>query len=589
MKSCLGELAILNVLSGQVMAEAMSRHNAGILKVPTEADFESPVGPPNEPQPDGTETPKLSLGTKLAMAMLEPISDPSSPAAVVPTLLRADTEALKAVDFLDLSRTSDVEAKITARLVRFAHGVNLPPEVIEGHMQTTFSNAGQIDEDTFDDYLDPRARFLAQSWTYSILTPDLLNLFPEQAEIVSRVFVWFDASDLIETTDPAETALEAWDRGLLSDIATRKHLGYDESDAPDDLERLTRLAFSGAAAPTPEVLDAIFDLVGIHVTPPAPAPSAPTTVPAPAAAASAVAYLRRHPAVLARLVDASAVLAPSPKALTAGRTRPLGARLLAIDRDLRTRLLTAASMAMDRAIERAMNKSRGAAARRAAVAADALPPEELLAGAWDKLHDQFMTWGAGAQADALDIASRTASGLSTAQRDLYQVRQARSLDEGWSWMERTLTNLATARLLDPAAIIEPAQGELDLGLRVAPGVVRTAMAQAGGATGLHVTDHGGVFLALSQGASRPAGGIATGEDITGALSEAGAAVEGYVWVYGPARRKTFDPHLELDGVEFRNFDDDVLANPDSFPEFAYYMPGDHDGCLCDFEPTIIIP
>lgn len=614
MKSCLGELAILNVLSGQVLAESMSRHNAGIITVPTEADFDTPVGPPNEPQPDGTEARPLSLATKLAFAILEPISDPSSPAAVVPTILKADAESLKAVQFIDLSRTSDVEAKITARLVRFAHGVNLPPEVIEGHMQTTFANAGQIDEDTFDDYLDPRARFLAQSWTYSILTPDLIQLFPGQEDVVNRIFVWYDASDIIETTDPAAGAFNAWDRGLLSDIAARKHLGYDESDAPSDLERLTRLAFNGVARPTPEVLDAIYDLVGIHVTPTVPAGNVekpppvedPNTVPdqppppppTPGATAAALAYLRRHPETLTRLVDAAAVISPPieathrpvpVKALTAGRTRPLGQRLLAIDRDLRTRLLTAASIAMDRALERATNKSRGATARRKAVAADALPPEDLLDGAWDKLHDQFMSWGAGAQADALDIASRAASGLSTAQRDLFKVRQAGSLEEAWGWFERTLTTLATATLLDPAAIIEPAQGEFDLGLRVPPGIVRTAMAYAGGATGLQVTGKGGVFLALSQGGTRPPGGIATGEDISSALSEAGTSQEGYAWVYGPARRKTFEPHLELDGLEFENFDDDSLANRDSFPETDYYMPGDHDGCLCDFEPIILSP
>jgi hypothetical protein len=614
MKSCLGELALLQVLSGQVMAEAMSRHNAGILAVPTEADMEAPVSPPGEP--DNPEAPPLTLGMKLGVALLEPITDPSSPAAVVPTIVKADKESLGGIKWIDLSRTSDAEAKITARLTRFAHGVNLPPEVIEGHMQTTFANAGQIDEDTFDDYLDPRARFLAQSWTYSILTPDLLQLFPDQGDVISRIFVWYDASDIIETTDPAAGAFNAWDRGLLSDIATRKHLGYDEGDAPSDLERLTRLAFNGVARPTPEVLDAIYNLVGIHVTPTVPAgnvevpPPAedPTAVPdasppppavTAAATAAALAYLQRHPTVLVRLLDAAGARngAPieathrpaAPKTLAAGRkaARPLGQRLLAIDQNLRTRLLTASTAAMDRAIERATNKSRGAAARRKAVAADALPPEELLDGAWDKLHDQFMSWGAGAQADALDLASRAVSGLSTAQRDLYQVRQAGSLEEAWAWLERTLTNLATATLLDPAAIIEPAQGELDLGLRVAPGIVRTAMAYAGGATGLQVDDSGGVFLALSQAGTRPPGGIGTGEDITGILSEGGAGVEGYAWVYGPGRRKTFEPHLELDGVEFVNFDDDVLANSDSFPSGNYYMPGDHDGCLCDFEPIIL--
>jgi hypothetical protein len=47
------------------------------------------------------------------------------------------------------------------------------------------------------------------------------------------------------------------------------------------------------------------------------------------------------------------------------------------------------------------------------------------------------------------------------------------------------------------------------------------------------------------------------------------------------------PHMNLDGQVFRNFDDPVLANGSGWPPYSFYMPGDHAGCICDFEPIIV--
>jgi hypothetical protein len=59
-------------------------------------------------------------------------------------------------------------------------------------------------------------------------------------------------------------------------------------------------------------------------------------------------------------------------------------------------------------------------------------------------------------------------------------------------------------------------------------------------------------------------------------------------VYGPAfRQRPFEPHMRLDGTEFGNFDDSQLINGSGFPPYGYYFPGDHSGCICDFEPIII--
>jgi hypothetical protein len=62
------------------------------------------------------------------------------------------------------------------------------------------------------------------------------------------------------------------------------------------------------------------------------------------------------------------------------------------------------------------------------------------------------------------------------------------------------------------------------------------------------------------------------------------AAVSHTWVTGDPQRP-FEPHQELDGVEFENWDDDRLVNNEPWPPYDFYTPGDHDGCLCDTEIT----
>lgn len=81
-------------------------------------------------------------------------------------------------------------------------------------------------------------------------------------------------------------------------------------------------------------------------------------------------------------------------------------------------------------------------------------------------------------------------------------------------------------------------------------------------------------------------GIATGPLVADLAAEQGIGTEGYEWIYGTApRAHPFEPHVELDGTFFLSFDE--LVNPESFPDTPFLFPGDHDGCICDYLPTLI--
>lgn len=608
MRGVLNDCKALQVLSQQQYAESLSRQSAGVLLVPNELS----TGPamPTEPEDDGAPTDPFT--EELMVALTSPIEDPSSASSVMPMVVRGPSEALKEFRQVHIGRDSSdtLDKRIEARIQRIARGLNLPVEVVMGHQQTTYANAEQVDQDTFEDHLEPRCRLMVDALTVGFLRPQLeqSNVAPD---VLQRIVVWYDASALIRQPDTDANAGEAFDRFAISDEAYRRHKGFTEDDAPDPIDIIIRAGLRRGiltAELTAALLKQLADEAGVEL-PAAPAEIAPDTSAPPSAAAAQLAQVaallvarqraKSQPKATARQRDAITVTSS-----TRPRWNP-GVDLVAFDRDLRTRLHVAAESAMTRALERAgarlRTKANGmrtmlrtvdnvhvACTMGSQLALQAATHDELIGDdTWDALEEQFMSWAGQTQSDVLDVVSRATVGLSTAERATLQLRQAGDLSEAWSWMRDALTALAGQRMFDPDPAA-PALGEFDPAMRVPPGLIRQSMSRAGGASGLITTDKGGAFVTLADGGTRPAGGIGTGELVRETLRDHGVPLEGYRWVYGPAMRKRpFDPHRELDGTEFVNFDDDVLANRSGWPEFAFYLPGDHDGCLCDVEPIII--
>lgn len=613
MRGVLGECKVLQVLSQQVMAHAMRAASAGFFTMPNELSFGA--ADPTEPE-DGEAAVADPLLEFFARILVNPIDDPSDPATVQPGIIRGPAEFLHP-DFLrripmwDKDMDASLEERIKARIDRLARGLNLPVEVVMGHQATTYANAEQVDQDTFEDHLEPRCTLIADALTVGYLRPNLLDA-GYAPELVDRIRVWYDASALIAQPDTEKNADEAHKKFVISDAAYRRAKGYTEDDAPDPLEVLIRAGLQRGiltADLTSALIVALADEAGVDL-PAAPAELQPAQAVAGDAAATNLAELaallltasaRRRPATRANAVPARAALT----AATRG-TPDFGRQLADVDRELRTRLVVAANDAMARALEKAGNRMRSKANGQREVLRDvparmvaatlgptlalrAASTDDALEGAWDELERQFMEWGAQAQASALDVASLVASGLTTAERASLGLRQADDLAQAWAWMRDALQALAGVRMFDPDPAA-PDLGEFDPTLRVPTGLVRQAIARAGGATGLVTNGQGGAYITMTDAGTRPAGGIGTGELLRGVLRDHGVGTEGYRWVYGPAFRKNpFDPHRQLDGVTFVNFDDEVLANTDGWPETAYYMPGDHSGCICDVEPILLPP
>ena len=216
---------------------------------------------------------------------------------------------------------------------------------------------------------------------------------------------------------------------------------------------------------------------------------------------------------------------------------------------------------------------------------------------WSDVRAVFDQWGTAAQQASLHAAVKALRLPADDPRVVQvQTRQSEARERAWHVMAEGLTALAHRLMYDPNPNGDPEDSleRANPDTIVPTGLVRQVLNVLGGGdgTGKKPMTASAIFdapdITMTLGAEDPMPQVGTGEDVSGLLEDSGASVEGYTWVHGFAL-KPFDPHLELDGVEFSSFDDDQLANPDSFPAVEYFLPGDHKGCTCDFMPGWALP
>jgi hypothetical protein len=624
-----GECEALVTLHAELLADSRSRHNAGIVTLPNELSFQ---GPPDDGEDVGDGAVEDPFADEFSETFTDPVDDPLEPGAVAPAAMRGPGEWLKPdyVRWMDMGRkpSGELDAKINNRVARLARGLGLPVEKIMGHQSTTFANAAQVDADEFTDYVEPDVQLLVDCLTVGFLVPNLEDdgLLPAEA---ASVFVWYDASDAIRDPDMTAAADAAHDRFEISSDGYRRLRGIPDDMAPDPLEQITRAALkrgvlsqdvalailqmlpqgpSIEVVPIPRVTDS--QQLPAGEDPAVPNDSTDTSGDSSAATATSMAgVLARHPAFTASLLERRL---RRPDAIVAsGRPKRnvvegLGRRLMAVDMDLRSRLLVLANATVDRALEKAGNRLRAQASFRPLVAsvgsrhvaahlgraliADAgMDPAGLLDDTMSTMREQFMAWGETAQADAIEAVSRAVGGFTEARRAELQLRQADSLEEAWTWLHDALVGRAEQVLFDPAVAAAETVGEVASGAGSVPaGLIRQALSIAGGSPSVATRTGSDAFVTLSS--EQYEGGIGTGSLVNDVLDQMGYGTEGYEWVYGPSgRSRPFEPHVELDGVTFEDWTDPVLAVEDSFPDGGYYLPGDHGGCLCDVAPVIIAP
>lgn len=597
------------LIGRELRAAARSRVAAnGILLVPDGMEIVR--------KPDGSRN---DFQTELEFTMLAPISNEGDAGAVVPVVMKGPAEQLEKVRHIVLARetSKDLIDKLESSLLRLREGMDMPPDANQSVRDMNHWSAWSVSQENWKNYLEPGTRLIDDSLTEAYLRPSLMmpvakggaGLSEEEAELVQ---VWHDAGNVTENANRGEDAKELYDRGEVGGEYLRSALGAGKDDAPDDAEYHRMLAWKAADNMTPELGQAMLQeflrSMGIggvttivpgtaeRISPnrgaieasrptsgtPGTQPSSPTPVATPEGVAASGAPSQQRVLDSVRLITAE--------------------RLAEIEQALRDRLLVAADAEMLRCLEKAGARVRGSLQRRDAdlaaevkgLAAESvcsmvferagdlgLGEDTLLGQAFTRLAKKWTDW---TMAAVRDVARAVADmlGLSLVDTNALVRKLSARIPTAWKSLETRLRSRALDRLYGRSG--DELRGEVPDTL-VRPGDIRSALAEIGGlppggVDGNRVTRPGEVL-----------GGLALGRDIT-ELVDSKAARVGFVWKYGiTPRGRQFEPHRNLNGHRFTDWDDDALIPPAEHAWLGPRMaPGDHDGCLCDYVPAwAIIP
>jgi hypothetical protein len=192
------------------------------------------VGAAVDPE-TGAETPVNDFVDALTEAMVQPLENRDSAAALVPLVIKVPDDVVDKVQHITFATPFDEQAKELRdeAIRRLALGLDAPPEVLLGLGSTNHWSAWQIDEATTKTHIEPLLGLVCDALTTQFLWPAL-----EAAGVDNfREFIlWYDTAPLTMRPNRPTEATEGHDRGLLSDEAWRRYLGFDESDAPEPSE-----------------------------------------------------------------------------------------------------------------------------------------------------------------------------------------------------------------------------------------------------------------------------------------------------------------------------------------------------------------
>jgi len=606
MRRLLGVCDELLLLTQLVQGIARSRiaMTGRILAIADEFSLDSASPGPTEDAGDGAARDDPFI-EDLMVAATAAMTDPTSAAAALPLIIRGRHDLLRdGIISIDLDRKIDEMTLALRReaIERIANGVNLPREVVLGIGATNHWNAEEIRNQAWKVHLEPRAMTIAAAITEAFYRPQLLAEGVDP-EIVRRCVVGYDPTWFVGTPDLAESANEALDRFAISWEAYRRATGWDPDDAPDEDEVKLRLWIEQQKKVTERV--ALEGVTGeVEGT-----PSGPGTQPIEEATPVEETAPEKVPGTPQKTAPAPA---PAAALVAAGRRRgvgQIGARLSGIERDLRARLQADANAVAARALERAGAKVRSAASRRkiaaemeqwpvaeipanmgrAGVQMLGLNDEELLAGALGTFGARYAMQVQRGQEAAARAAADAVDGRDIDPDDLNETMEP-ARNHGWQVLAAGMGLLLSRILYDPHPQAPPV-GEFDAASVIPVGLIRASLNAAGGAqvpVPQTVDDVSRLVDAFRPGDRSSEGmGATGGPDMTTIFSESlGIEAVSRTWVYGDAvRSREFQPHNELDGLEFSDWDDPRLANDEDWPPVDYYIPGDHDGCMCDVEIT----
>lgn len=212
---------------------------AGILYWPTDMpSIDTKGGPPEEGS-------REKLQEELQKAMMQSISDRNSSDAVVPLIVFGDPTLgdNHKPEHILLERPDDAKAfanRMEAYSERYARGIELPIESVQGMGPANHWTAWVIKEDKWRFYISPIADIPAKGLTKNFLKP-ILQVLDYDANIVSKARIVPDGSALIEKPDKSDAAIRLKQLEVISDEAALRETGFDPKEDKASPEEKARL------------------------------------------------------------------------------------------------------------------------------------------------------------------------------------------------------------------------------------------------------------------------------------------------------------------------------------------------------------
>lgn len=523
---------------GMLTSLGRSRLIAPIVDMPDDWSF----------PPKANGDPSESLMDLVFEAADAAVNDVDSASRIVPIFVQrsASSQGQINVTWLAQDLPEWVPLLMEKILRQIATGLDLPADILLGLADVNHWNAWLSEDSAKLDYVDPLVLLILDSLTRGYLHPTLTEMGVSNPE---RYLFWRDYSDLIARSVGTEDAVALYDRHLISGDATRRVVGFTESDAPDENE----------------------------IRPPAPLvefPAGPGNV--------------------------SRGAPPIPVLTAAGRKIGLGQ----IDHRLYAQISEAAQAALDRSLERAGAKIRQAANGKLSRGGggERLPKFQTLASSIDGVpnHQVGLTVGPSVKATlqltdddlippgSFDALGRRVDKILEAGQDetyttiseLTDTTPERDEDQEATWREKAvglllagLGALAIRKLFTPDLEPDPAEtGEVEPTQIPSPLIFDTLTVAGGGEPG------------FNPEAPR---GLANGEQTQKWLVQAKFQIREREWTIGsPAL--PFEPHRALRGTRFTEWTDPALSTPPTvgWLGVSYMFPGDHRGCQCVAELVV---
>lgn len=236
-RSVLRELVALTM---HISAQVDSRlAGAGIFIFPAEAREAvkaqlQAAGQLDQEFDDAEDDPVMSA---LMTAMIDPLKNRDSAAAVVPLVITPPAEYADKIRKIDFSTPLDDQA-MTMReeaIRRLALGQDCPPELLLGTDSMNHWGAWLVKEDTVTTHLEPPLALVCDALTSGFLWPLLVQQGVSEDE-AGQYVIWYDVDHLIIRPNRSADAKDLYEAGVLSSDALRDAAGFNESDAPTQLD-----------------------------------------------------------------------------------------------------------------------------------------------------------------------------------------------------------------------------------------------------------------------------------------------------------------------------------------------------------------